>query len=51
VVKERCVAIVQAEFQSIDTPSAIAAMAQKQLSNYNYSFPAAVSSSFPYDQS
>jgi hypothetical protein len=40
-VKEPCVAIVQAEFLSIGLESAIIQLVQKQLANYNYTFPRA----------
>lgn len=38
-VKDRCVAIVQAEFLAIQEHLTVIRLVKKQLSNYNYSFP------------
>ena len=38
-VKERCVALVRAEFLSIGSESAIAQLVDKQLTDYSYTFP------------
>jgi hypothetical protein len=50
-IKERCVAIVQTEFLSIGSDSAVAQIVQKQLANYNYTFPSAANVSVVFPQS
>jgi hypothetical protein len=40
-VKECCVAIIRADFLSIDSAQSVIKIVDKQLSNYNYTFPAA----------
>jgi len=40
-VKDCCAAIVQAEFLAIPSPLKVMSLVEKQLSNYNYSFPRA----------
>ena len=52
-VKERCVALVRAEFLSIGSESAIAQLVDKQLTDYSYTFPPLnnVSVGFPQNPS
>jgi len=38
-VKDRCVAIIQSEFLALRSKSSVIQLVEKQLSNYNYTFP------------